>query len=95
MITSDEGIYKEVIKYGIDCLLKEKGHIDLFELNYWFIGGCSFLLSSNELVFLGNIRNHPDYDKIVDFVESKNKKLVSLSDDKLLDLGSVIPLLEY
>ena len=28
-------------------------------------------------------------------VESKNKKLVSLSDDKLLDLGSVIPLLEY
>ena len=95
MITSDEGIYKEVIKYGIDCLLIEKGHIDLFELNYGFIGGCSFLLSSNKLVFLGNIRNHPDYDKIVDFVESKNKKLVSLSDDKLLDLGSVIPLLEY
>ena len=95
LITSDEGIYKEVIKYGIDCLLIEKGHSDLFELNYGFIGGCSFLLSSNELVFLGNIRNHPDYDKIVDFVESKNKKLVSLSDDKLLDLGSVIPLLEY
>ena len=27
--------------------------------------------------------------------EKLNKKLVSLSDDKLLDLGSVIPLLEY
>ena len=95
LITSDEGIYKEVIKYGIDCLLIEKGHIDLFELNYGFIGGCSFLISNNELAFLGNIKNHPDYDKILDFIESKNKKLVSLSDDKLLDLGSVIPLLEY
>ena len=92
---STDHIYKEVIKYGIDCLLIEKGHIDLFELNYGFIGGCSFLISNNELAFLGNIKNHTDYDKILDFIQSKNKKLVSLSDDKLLDLGSVIPLLEY
>ena len=95
IITSDEGIYKEVIKYGIDCLLIEKGHIDLFELNYGFIGGCSFLLSHNELAFLGNIKNHPDYDKILNFVKSKNKKLISLSNDKLIDLGSVIQLMEY
>ena len=40
-----------------------------------------------------NIRYYNTYED--DFVESKNKKLVSLSDDKLLDLGSVIPLLEY
>ena len=95
IITSDEGIYKEVIKYGIDCLLIEKGHIDLFELNYGFIGGCSFLLSNNELAFLGNIKKHPDYDKILNFVESKNKKLISLSNDKLIDLGSIIQLMEY
>lgn len=95
LITSDEGIYKEVIKYGIDCLLIEKGHIDLFELNYGFIGGCSFLLSNDELVFLGNIKNHPDYYKILNFVKNKNKKIISLSNDKLLDLGSVIQLLEY
>ena len=95
IITSDEGIYKEVIKYGIDCLLIEKGHIDLFELNYGFIGGCSFLLSHNELAFLGNIKKHPDYDKILNFVKSKNKKLISLSNDKLIDLGSVIQLMEY
>jgi len=95
IITSDEGIYKEVIKYGIDCLLIEKGHIDLFELNYGFIGGCSFLLSHNELAFLGNIKKHPDYDKILNFVESKNKKLISLSNDKLIDLGSIIQLMEY
>lgn len=95
LITSDEGIYKEVIKHGIDCLLIEKGHIDLFELNYGFIGGCSFLISNNKLAFFGNIKNHPDYDKILNFVKLKNKSLISLSDDKLLDLGSIINLLEY
>ena len=86
LITSDEGIYKEVIKYGIDCLLIKKGHIDLFELNYGFIGGCSFLISDTELAFLGNIKNHPDYDKILSFVESKNKSLISLINYNLLDL---------
>ena len=94
IITSDIGIYNEVTKHGIDCLLIESGHIDLFELNYGFIGGCSFLLSNDKLVFLGNIENHPDYSKILEFVESKNKKIISLTNDKLLDLGSVIPLLE-
>ena len=53
------------------------------------------LISNNELAFLGNIKNHPDYYKILNFVESKNKKLLSLTNDKLLDLGSIIPLLEY
>ena len=34
----ENNLYKEVIKHNIDCLLIEKGHIDLFELNYGFIG---------------------------------------------------------
>lgn len=92
IITSDEGIYKETLKYNIDCLLIEKGHIDLFELNYGFIGGCSGLISNNELAFFGDISKHPNYKEINEFVESKNKKIISLSKEKLLDLGSLIPL---
>ena len=93
IITSDEGIYKEVIKYGIDCLLIQKGHIDLFELDYGFIGGCSGLISDKTLMFFGDIKKHPDYNKINTFVSSKNKTIISLSDENLLDLGSLIPLL--
>jgi len=93
IITSDEGIYKEVIKYGIDCLLIQKGHIDLFELDYGFIGGCSGLISDKTLIFFGDIKKHPDYNKINTFVSSKNKTIISLSDENLLDLGSLIPLL--
>lgn len=93
IITSDEGIYKEVIKHNIDCLLIEKGHIDLFELNYGFIGGCSGLISEDTLVFFGNIESHPNFKEIETFVSKKNKKILSLSDEKLTDLGSLIPLI--
>lgn len=93
IITSDEGIYKEVIKHNIDCLLIDKGHIDLFELNYGFIGGCSGLISDDTLVFFGNIENHPNFQEIKSFVSSRNKKILSLKEKKLTDLGSLIPLL--
>ena len=93
IITSDEGIYKEVIKHGIDCLLIQKGHIDLFELNYGFIGGCSGLISKNKIAFLGDITKHPDYIKIKEFLTNKNKEIVCLSKENLLDLGSIIPLM--
>ena len=92
IITSDEGIYKEVIKHGIDCLLIEKGHIDLFDLNYGFIGGCSGLISKDTLVFFGSIEKHPNFKEIEIFVSKKNKKIISLSKEHLTDLGSLIPL---
>ena len=93
IITSDEGIYKEVIKHNVDCLLIEKGHIDLFELDYGFIGGCSGLISEDTLAFFGNIEKHPNFKEIEKFVSDRSKKIVSLSKDKLTDLGSLIPLI--
>lgn len=94
IITSDNGIYNECIKYNIDCLLIRQGYIDLFNMDYGFIGGCSGLLCNDELSFYGDIKKHPDYKKILNFVKSKNKKIISLSDENLLDLGSIIPLKE-
>lgn len=92
IITSDEGIYKEAIKNELNCLLIEKGHINLFDLNYGFIGGCSGLISNDTLAFFGDISNHPSYNEIVDFISSRNKNIISLSNEELLDLGSIIPL---
>ncbi len=93
IITSDEGIYNEVIKHNIDCLLIEKGHIDLFELNYGFIGGCTGLISNDTLAFFGDIEKHPNFNDIQNFVSERNKKILCLSKENLTDLGSLIPLL--
>lgn len=92
IITSDVGIYNEVIKYNIDCLLIDTGHIDLFELDYGFIGGCSGLISNDTIAFLGNIKMHPNYFDIYNFIKSKNKTIIILDNSNLIDLGSIIPL---
>lgn len=95
IITSDRGIFEEINNSNedIDCLLIQEGNIDLFDMNYGFIGGCSGLLSKNEIGFLGDIEKHPNFEEIKDFLAKRGKKVVSLSNEKLIDLGSIIPIL--
>ncbi len=94
IITSDEGIVQSIKENcaDIDCLLIKNGNIDLFDMNFGFIGGCSGKISDKEIAFLGKIENHPDFEKIKEFLNSKNIKTVSLSNNKLVDLGSIIPI---
>lgn len=93
IITSDEGIYNSLKETDIDCLLIRSGHIKLENMNYGFIGGCTGLISKNKIAFCGDVTNHPDYESIKEFLKSKNKEIVILSKEKLLDLGSIIPLM--
>lgn len=93
IITSDKGIHDNVKDTDIECLLIEEGYIELFDMNYGFIGGTTGMISKNEIAFYGNIKKHPDYDKIKEFIESRGKEIVELSSEKLLDLGSIVPLM--
>lgn len=94
IITSDKGIVNSIKESGacIECLLIENGDIDLFDMDFGFIGGCSGNISKKEIAFLGNIEKHSDFRIIKEFLERKNKKIVSLSKNKLIDLGSIIPI---
>jgi hypothetical protein len=93
IITSDEGIYNALKNTEIDCLLIQKGHIKLEDMDYGFIGGCSGLISENKIAFCGDISKHPDYEVIKSFICKKNKEIIILSKEELLDLGSIIPLM--
>ncbi|WAW15479.1 DUF6873 family GME fold protein [Peptostreptococcus equinus] len=90
LITSDKGIYKNVIEEGLDVLLIQAGHIDLFDMDYGFIGGASGKLGDETICFFGNIDLHPDGQSIRKFIEYRNKKIVCLSEGKLRDYGSCI-----
>lgn len=92
IITSDKGIYSSLINTDIDCLLIESGHIRLANMNYGFIGGCTGIISNNQIAFCGDVTKHPSYNSIKTFLEERNKEIVILSKEKLLDLGSIIPL---
>ena len=90
IITSDESIYKKVTQNNINALLIEKGHIDLNGYNYGFIGGCSGLINKNKLAFTGNITLHPNYNDIKKFCDNREVEVISLSNKKLYDYGSLL-----
>lgn len=94
IITSDRGIADLCRQQGIDVLEISSGGIDLDGFNYGFIGGSSFKLSQNVMAFTGTIDHLPDYDKIICFLGLKNVEHVVLTDRKIFDVGSILPIIE-
>lgn len=90
IIILDKGIWKSMKNIEIECLLIEKGYINLFEMNYGFIGGCIGLIFKDKLVFCGDVKKYFDYECIKSFVESKNKEIVIFSCENLLDIGFIV-----
>jgi len=95
IVTSDEGIYRSLSKFGFDILKIQPGSILLKGMDYGFIGGASGLISKNDIAFTGNIMLHPDYKKIEKFLCKYNKEIKALDSGKLMDAGTFIPLKEY
>ena len=88
IVTSDAGIYNSC--YGkLDVLLITPGHIRLRNFPYGFIGGASGRIGG-KIIFNGNIKAHPDYEKIAAFIESRDLELVYFPSYELEDIGSII-----
>ena len=90
IITEDESIATECSKVGIDVLKISKGHVKLNGYDYGFIGGCSGLIESDLLVFNGCIEKHPDYKYIYDFCKKHGVCVLSLNNEPLYDVGSIV-----
>ncbi len=94
-VTSDKGIHTILIREKKKSLLISPKHIELFNMNYGFIGGASGKIAEKEVAFYGNILLHKDGDIINRFLTENGFSSVSLSKNKLIDLGTLIPLKEY
>lgn len=88
IITADRGIAKNTKGAGIDTLVIAPGHIDLPGYDFGFIGGATGLCG-NKLYFSGNLNSHPDHKAIEEFAQKHNTECISLSDEKLYDVGSI------
>lgn len=73
----------------LEVLLIEKGHIKLQGFDYGFIGGASGRIGDT-IIFNGNITQHPDYEKIAAFIESRALKIKYFTEYTLEDIGSII-----
>ena len=89
-ITSDNGIYKNLIKEGFDILLIPYGDIILDGFDYGFIGGTGGLISSTTLVFFGSLDNFAYGSLVKEFLKKHNILPIYLSDEKLHDRGSIL-----
>ena len=94
VITEDIGIATILERHNINVLKISAGDVSLPGLNYGFLGGASGKLSTNILGFAGNIKEHRNYSEILRFCTMRNVEIVSLSDEKLIDVGSIIPIIE-
>lgn len=90
-ITSDTGICNSLISNGLSVLKINCGDIKLPGYDYGFFGGSCGKISDDILVVNGNLSNHPDYNEIISFCKYYNVNTVSLSDNPIFDIGSLIP----
>ncbi len=94
VITADAGICKICGMNDIDVLKISQGDILLDGYAYGFIGGCCGLIDKDTLVFSGNVKLHRDYENIKAFARNYHVELVSLGNEKLYDIGGILPLKE-
>ena len=91
IITSDKGIYD---KWGVGdrhaCpLLIRPGYVKLPGYKTGFIGGASGV-HKDRVFFVGSLKNHPDEQRIREFMEKRGKKIIELYDGRLFDIGSIL-----
>ena len=93
LITEDTGIAAACRTVGLDVLLLEKHAVSLPGYPYGFIGGAASVpITVNDqqtLLFCGDIKAHPEYERIRCFCRSYGVQPVALSDEPLCDYGSI------
>ena len=96
-LTSDIGIYKELIKHNIDVTYIDDDNIHLLDKNNniskmkGFIGGASFVFNNYFVVF-GDINNleEENKEKILNHLEKYKLKLKTFEDLDIIDYGGAI-----
>lgn len=90
LITYDEGIVKACSAYPeLEVLKVSPGFVRLDGFDTGFIGGASGRIG-NEIIFNGDLFRHPDFERIVEFIESRGLKCRWFSEYPLTDIGSIL-----
>lgn len=90
IITSDKNIQSVALENNIDVLLVNDNQIKLTGFDHGFIGGATGLLNENMLAINGNIELHDNYNEIVQFCAKYNVEVISLNNDEIIDIGSIL-----
>ncbi len=92
IITGDVGIHKEVQKYGINSLFVDNSDITLNGYCNGFIGGIGGKLSNDILAISGRLNDLKEFDKIKSFTRNVGVYIEELTNNRIKDIGSIIPI---
>ncbi len=95
VITEDPSVATACQTCGVQVLKIRPGYVRLPGYPYGFIGGACGLIGPKQLAFCGDIRRHPDYPAIHSFLQQRHIDEICLADFSLLDIGGILPVLEY
>lgn len=90
IITSDKNISKLAEKNEIDVITVNDDKIELQGFEHGFIGGATGLISDSTLAVNGDINLHSDCNKILDFCSIYNIDILSLNNEIIKDIGSIL-----
>lgn len=91
IITDDRGIAKVLKISGFDVLITS-GEIQLDGAKNGLIGGCCGFLGKNVIGFCGDIQNYEYGNEIISFLSKNEIYIIKLCKQKLVDIGSIIPI---
>lgn len=94
IITSDNAIANIVLHAGLDVLKISNNIVALDGFEYGFIGGASFKINKTQLAFTGMIEDKTERYRIESFLSERGINPVYLTDRRIFDIGSAIPLTE-
>ncbi|KJJ85143.1 hypothetical protein OMAG_000991 [Candidatus Omnitrophus magneticus] len=92
LITADKGIAEAAIQAGIDVLTIVPGFVTLYGEKYGFLGGASGNTREGDVIFLGDIKAHPDFENIAEFFTKHGVNWINLNSGILYDAGTLIVL---
>jgi len=89
LITSDLGVLRAARKEGLDVLHISTGSILLPGEKYGFLGGTGGMLPGDGVIFLGDIRKHPDISGIDEMFKKHGRKYYFCENLPLYDAGGL------
>ena len=89
IITYDRGLGRSCSDAGIDVLTVAPGHVKLPGFDSGFIGGACGRIDK-EVIFNGNLEDHPDFHAIIQFIHNKGLEVKWFREWPLTDTGSFI-----
>lgn len=94
LLTEDPSIAQAAERCGLSVCMVSAGAVRLDGYPYGFLGGCCGKIGPDQLAFAGELEQHPDAERIQQFLTEHGVQAVSLQSGPLTDIGGILPLMQ-